>query len=70
MITALLRYGTKIEVVSFAILLMNLIVPLLNAYIRPRPFGSTPITKLIKEKIETVKAKNAEKKAAKEGKGE
>ncbi len=69
-ITALLRYGTKIEVVSFAILLMNLIVPLLNAYIRPRPFGATPITKLVKDKIELCKAKNAEKKAAKAEKGE
>ncbi len=38
-VTALLRKGTQMEVVSFAILLMNLLVPLFDAYIRPRPFG-------------------------------
>ena len=59
-ITALLRFGTGIEVVSFAILLMNLIVPLLNTYIRPRPFGSKPIKVLIKEKIDGLKNKKKE----------
>lgn len=54
-ITALLRFGTGIEVVSFAILLMNLIVPLLNALIRPRPFGATPIIELIKQKMSKIK---------------
>lgn len=62
-VTALLRYGTKIEVVSFAILLMNLIVPLLNAYIRPRPFGATPVIKMIKDKIEAKKASAVKKEA-------
>ena len=56
-ITALLRFGTGIEVVSFAILLMNLIVPLLNMVIRPRPFGSTPITEIVKQKISKIKMK-------------
>ncbi len=59
-ITALLRYGTGIEVVSFAILLMNLIVPLLNTYIRPRPFGSTPIVEVVKEKLAKLKKNNSE----------
>jgi RnfABCDGE-type electron transport complex D subunit len=65
-ITALLRYGTKIEVVSFAILLANLIVPLLNTYIRPRPFGSKPVFDALKEKIAAKKVLNAQKKAAEE----
>lgn len=36
---AVLREGTGIEVVSFAILLMNFAVPLIDRYIRPKPFG-------------------------------
>lgn len=39
LLVAILRYLTKIEVTSFVILLMNLIVPLIDKYIRPRPFG-------------------------------
>lgn len=66
-VTALLRFGTKIEVVSFAILLMNLVVPLFNMYIRPRPFGATPIPQAIKGKIAALKEKLAAKKKAKEG---
>lgn len=61
-VTALLRYATGIEVVSFAILLMNLIVPLLNTHVRPRPFGSKPYMQIIKEKFA--------KKAVKEGKND
>lgn len=38
-ITAVLRNATKIEVVSFAILLGNLIVPLIDKFIYPRAFG-------------------------------
>lgn len=38
-IIAALRKATGVEVVSFAILLMNLLVPLFNRYIRPKPFG-------------------------------
>ncbi len=37
--TALLRHYTHIEVVSFAILFMNLIVPLIDTYIVRKPFG-------------------------------
>lgn len=39
LVTAGLRAATKIEVVSFAILLMNLFVPLIDKFIIPRPFG-------------------------------
>ena len=60
-VTALLRFGTKIEVVSFAILLLNLIVPLLNMWIRPRPFGATPIPQLIAQKWQALKAKLSKK---------
>lgn len=62
-LTAVLRAATKIEVVSFAILLMNLLVPLINAYIRPRPFGAAGF-------IERIRTKIAEKKAAKAAKEE
>lgn len=62
-LTAVLRAATKIEVVSFAILLMNLLVPLINAYIRPRPFGA-PVF------IERIRAKTEAKKAAKAAKEE
>lgn len=62
-LTAVLRAATKIEVVSFAILLMNLLVPLINAYIRPRPFGAPGF-------IQRTRAKIAEKKAAKAAKEE
>jgi len=39
LLTATLRYNNQTEVVSFAILLMNLIVPLIDKYIVPKPFG-------------------------------
>ena len=38
-ITAVLRQATGIEIVSFAILLMNLFVPLIDKFIINRPFG-------------------------------
>ena len=38
-LTAVLRRAVKGEAVSFAILLMNLLVPLFDLYIRRRPFG-------------------------------
>jgi electron transport complex protein RnfD len=66
-ITALLRFGTKIEVVSFAILLMNLVVPLFNMYIRPRPFGAPPVKQVVKDKVAAIKQKFASKKETKEG---
>lgn len=39
LITATLRFNNGTEVVSFAILLMNLVVPLIDKYIVPKPFG-------------------------------
>ena len=39
LLTAGLRKATGIEVVSFVILLMNIVVPLIDKYILPRPFG-------------------------------
>lgn len=39
LITAGLRVATKMEVVSFAILLMNLLVPLIDKFVYSRPFG-------------------------------
>ena len=36
---AVLRYLTKVEVASFVILIMNLFVPLIDKYVRPKPFG-------------------------------
>ena len=38
-LTSLLRFYTKLEVVSFVIMIMNLIVPLIDTYIVRRPFG-------------------------------
>lgn len=38
-ITAILRDATKMEVISFAILLMNLTVPLFDKFIIQKPFG-------------------------------
>lgn len=38
-VTAVLRHATGIEVVSFAILLMNLFVPLIDKFVINRPFG-------------------------------
>ena len=53
-LTAVLRRAVKGEAVSFAILLMNLLVPLFDLYIRRKPFG---YVKPVKEK----KAKNNKK---------
>lgn len=39
LVTAGLRTATGMEVVSFAILLMNLFVPLIDRFILPKPFG-------------------------------
>lgn len=38
-LTSLLRFLTKIEIISFVILLMNLFVPLIDTYIVRKPFG-------------------------------
>ena len=40
LITAGLRIATKMEVVSFAILLMNLFVPLIDKFVINKPFGA------------------------------
>ena len=50
LLTAVLRYLTHIEIVSFVILIMNLIVPLIDKLIRPRPFGFKKIKKVKEEK--------------------
>lgn len=40
LLTAVFRkFGTMPEGVSFAILIMNIVTPLLDKYVRPRPFG-------------------------------
>lgn len=44
-LTALLRYLTKLEVVSFVIMLMNLLVPLIDTYIVRKPFGYKKVKK-------------------------
>lgn len=51
-LTAVLRRAVKGEAVSFAILLMNLLVPLFDMYIRRKPFG---YVKPVKEKKVKVK---------------
>lgn len=48
-LTALIRYyGSYPDGVSFAILLINIITPLLDKYIRPRPFGYNKTQKRVK----------------------
>lgn len=42
LVTAGLRKATGIEIVSFAILLMNLTVPLIDKFVIPKPFGFKP----------------------------
>lgn len=49
-ITAVLRCNNGTEVVSFAILLMNLVVPIIDKYIFPRPFGHVKQPKAKKQK--------------------
>lgn len=50
LLTAGLRAATKMETVSFAILLMNLIVPLIDKFIVQRPFGYVRAKKVKAEK--------------------
>ena len=49
-LTAVLRKAVKGEAVSFAILLMNLLVPLFDMYIRRKPFGYVKPEKVKKVK--------------------
>lgn len=51
-LTATLRKATKLESVSFCILLMNLVVPLINTYVKQRPFGYVKPPKAKKNKEE------------------
>ncbi len=44
-LTALLRYLTKYEVVSFVMMFMNLLVPLIDTYIVRKPFGYKKVKK-------------------------
>lgn len=46
LITAGLRQATHMEVVSFAILFMNLFVPLIDKFVLPNPFGYKKIKKV------------------------
>lgn len=48
-LTAVLRNAVKGEAVSFAILLMNLVVPLIDRVVVPKPFGHTKPSKTQKE---------------------
>lgn len=48
-LTAVLRWAVKGEVVSFVILFMNLFVPLFDLYIRRKPFGYVKPVKSAKE---------------------
>ncbi|MCM1194904.1 MAG: RnfABCDGE type electron transport complex subunit D [Corallococcus sp.] len=48
-LTAVMRRAVKGEVVSFVILLMNLLVPLIDLYIRRKPFGYVKPAKAVKE---------------------
>lgn len=45
LITAGLRQATHMEVVSFAILFMNLFVPLIDKFVLPKPFGYKKVKK-------------------------
>ena len=55
-LTAVLRAATKMEVVSFCILIMNLFVPIFNKAFKPRAFGSKPIKDVIKDAFAKCKA--------------
>lgn len=49
-LVAVLRFLTGLETVSFVILIMNLFVPLIDKYVRPRPFGYKKVKKAKEEK--------------------
>ncbi|MBO5772815.1 MAG: RnfABCDGE type electron transport complex subunit D, partial [Clostridia bacterium] len=48
-LTAVLRHATQLEMVSFAILIMNLVLPFIDKYIVRRPFGYVKAKKQQKE---------------------
>ena len=66
-LTAVLRAALKGEAVSFAILLMNLLVPLFDLYIRRKPFGYVKPEKKRKERKVVTQPAADEKVIAKEG---
>lgn len=45
-LVAVLRYLTKLEVTSFVILLMNILVPLIDKYLIRKPFGYKKVKKI------------------------
>lgn len=61
LITAILRCNNGTEVVSFAIMLMNLVVPLIDKYVVPKPFGYVKAVKTPEQKEEKKQAKQAKK---------
>lgn len=66
-LTAGLRKAVKGEAVSFAILLMNLLVPLFDLFIRRRPFGFVKPQKHREKKVKAEQPTTDEKVTAKEG---
>ncbi|MDE7086587.1 MAG: RnfABCDGE type electron transport complex subunit D, partial [Clostridia bacterium] len=44
-LTSVLRHFTRMEVVSYVIMLMNLLVPLIDTYIVRKPFGYKKVKK-------------------------
>lgn len=50
LITAGLRMATKMEVVSFVILLMNIVVPLIDKFVINKPFGFVKVKKVKENK--------------------
>lgn len=56
-LVAVLRHATKIEVVSFVILLMNLTVPIFNRIFRPVIFGAPSIKEKLKARAAKKEAK-------------
>lgn len=59
LLVAALRYFKSMEVTSFVILLMNLVVPLIDKYVIARPFGYVKQKKTKKEKPLKEKVKEA-----------
>ncbi len=67
LLTALLRHFTHVEVVSFVIMIGNIITHLLDRYCIPHPFGYVKEKKAKAPKAEKAAAKDASKDAANSG---
>ena len=65
LLVAILRYFTKIEVTSFVIMLMNLLVPLIDRYLVRKPFGYKKVKKQ-KEQVTPATSKITEDTAGEE----